>query len=111
MYQRISARCLVAILLVTFPPMLFADSPQTQPKGQEHQNSDKLSVTDGQVTVNGEALKYKATAGPLVIKDEAGKAKAQMFFVAYEKQPADHAAHPPLTFVFNCGPGAAPVWR
>ncbi|MDB5355895.1 MAG: Peptidase serine carboxypeptidase [Phycisphaerales bacterium] len=110
MHQSISARCLVAILLIAFPRVLLADPPQTQPKPQEHQAAEKLSVTEGQVIVNGEALKYKATAGPLVIKDEAGKAKAQMFFVAYEKQPADDAAHRPITFVFNGGPGAAAVW-
>jgi carboxypeptidase C (cathepsin A) len=110
MHPGISPRFLVMMLLIAFPHVLLADSPQTQPKPQEHQTSDKLSVTEGQVTVNGEALKYKATAGPLVIKDEAGKAKAQMFFIAYEKQPADEAARRPITFVFNGGPGAAAVW-
>lgn len=73
--------------------------------------ADKLSVTDHQITVHGEVLKYKATAGTLAIKDESGKPKADMFFVAYEKQPAaEDPSTRPITFVFNGGPGAAAVW-
>lgn len=81
-------------------------------KGAQDKNTgDKLSVTEGQVTVHGELLKYRATAGTLALKDESGKPKADMFFVAYEKQPfAEDAARRPVTFVFNGGPGAAAVW-
>jgi carboxypeptidase C (cathepsin A) len=73
--------------------------------------SDKLSVTEGRIAVHGQELKYKATAGTLAIKDESGKPKADMFFVAYEKQPSsDDPGRRPITFVFNGGPGAASVW-
>jgi carboxypeptidase C (cathepsin A) len=75
---------------------------------------DKLSVTDGEVTIGGQAIKYRATAGTYQLKDDAGKAKADLFFVAYEKTPrpesADDVAKRPVTFVFNGGPGAASVW-
>ncbi|MDB5302609.1 MAG: hypothetical protein JWM97_158, partial [Phycisphaerales bacterium] len=53
MLTRFAVRCLFAILLLGLPRMLLAESPQTQPKPQEHQAADKLSVTEGQVTVNG----------------------------------------------------------
>jgi carboxypeptidase C (cathepsin A) len=75
---------------------------------------DKLSVTDGEVTIGGQAIKYRATAGTYQLKDDAGKPKADLFFVAYEKSPrpesADDAAKRPVTFGFNGGPGAASVW-
>lgn len=84
--------------------------PTTQPS-TEKSPGDKLSTTEHEITVHGEALTYNATAGTLAIKDEAGKAKADMFFVAYEKQPAaSDPATRPITFVFNGGPGAAAVW-
>src|SRR5689334_17797075 len=57
------------------------------PPGVQQHPTDKLSVTDGQVTVDGQPLKYKATAGTLVMKDESDKPRASFFFVAYEKQP------------------------
>ena len=88
--------------------------PSTQEAAQGTQGeaaADRLSVTDHEVTVHGQVLKYKATAGTLVMKDESDKPKANIFFVAYEKQPAsEDRSQRPITFVFNGGPGAAAVW-
>ena len=72
---------------------------------------DKLSVSEHEITINGQPLKYRATAGRIDVHDDADKPKADFFFVAYEKLPADEdAAKRPITFVFNGGPGAASVW-
>jgi len=43
------------------------------------------------------------------MKDEAGKAKANIFFVSYDTQATDLTSRP-LTFLFNGGPGAASIW-
>ncbi|HET6252292.1 MAG TPA: hypothetical protein VFE47_31690 [Tepidisphaeraceae bacterium] len=87
---------------------LRADGPPDQ--GKHEAAPAHISTTDGQIEIDGQPLKYKASAGHIELKDESGKSKAEMFFVAYEKQPADDAAHRPITFVFNGGPGAAAVW-
>lgn len=89
---------------------------------KEASKDDRLSVTRQALTVNGRTLNYTATAGTLSQKDEAGKAKADIFFVAYTldgdgdargdrdaRAPAPPATRP-VTFVFNGGPGAASVW-
>ncbi|HZL34334.1 MAG TPA: hypothetical protein VFC78_03425 [Tepidisphaeraceae bacterium] len=89
----------------THPP-----KPQTQQSPAEPKGEDKLSVTEGQIAIGAETLKYKATAGKLVLRDEAKKPKAEIFFVAYEKTPAEEPAARPITFIFNGGPGAAAVW-
>jgi carboxypeptidase C (cathepsin A) len=114
-----------ALFLLSCPALASAQAPtppapSTQPvekqgppkPGEQPTGGDKLSVTEHQVTLRGGvALKYKATAGTIQMKDEAGKAKADVFFVAYEKQPAaENPATRPITFVFNGGPGAAAVW-
>lgn len=96
---------------------------EKEDKEHEKQTGDELKTTDHSVTIGGERIDYTATAGTLVQRDEAGNAKADMFFVAYVKkpssQPADTqpASQPdqsattrPVTFVFNGGPGAASVW-
>jgi carboxypeptidase C (cathepsin A) len=70
----------------------------------------KVSVTAQQITLNGKSLAYTATAGDLIIKDESGKPRADMFFVAYRLDPAGDPATRPITFLFNGGPGAAAVW-
>ena len=93
------------------PQATTQDAPQKPDGEKEKPSADKLSVTEGQLALHGQTLKYKATAGTLSLKDESGKPKADMFFVAYEKQPAaEDAAQRPVTFVFNGGPGAAAVW-
>jgi carboxypeptidase C (cathepsin A) len=69
----------------------------------------KLSITQHQTTLGDEIFKYRATAGTLTMKDESGKAKANMFFVAYDTQAKDLTTRP-ITFLFNGGPGAAAIW-
>jgi len=48
------------------------------------------------------------TAGYLPMKDEEGKLKANIFFVAYTKEGS--GARRPITFTFNGGPGSSSVW-
>ena len=67
------------------------------------------SVTHHQITVEGKALKYTATAGRFPIKRGDGKIEAEMFYVAYTMDGQD-AAKRPLTFAFNGGPGSASIW-
>jgi len=88
------------------------EHPATQPESRPniHGEHERQSVTEGQVqTVDG-LLRYKATAAHLALKDDAGKTKAEIFYVAYVKQPGDELDRRPITFVFNGGPGAAAVW-
>jgi carboxypeptidase C (cathepsin A) len=66
-------------------------------------------VTHHQITVDGKALRYTATAGRLPIKRGDGKIEAEMFYVAYTLDGQD-AAKRPLTFAFNGGPGSASIW-
>jgi len=67
------------------------------------------SVTHHQITVDGKALKYTATAGRLPIKRGDGKIEAEMFYVAYTVDGQELAKRP-LTFAFNGGPGSASIW-
>jgi carboxypeptidase C (cathepsin A) len=67
------------------------------------------SVTHHEVTVNGHALRYTATAGRMPIKNGEGVTEALMFFVAYTVDGSE-AAKRPLTFSYNGGPGSASLW-
>ena len=97
------------------PPLQPASKP-TEPTSRESKaaahGDDKLSVTHHELKVAGQTLKYEATAGTMLMKDEAGKARANFFFVAYRKESGENfdVAKRPITFVFNGGPGAASVW-
>src|SRR5436190_16923391 len=96
------------------PPAAAAPSAATQPKEPAKEQpkpvAEKLSVTDHEMKIGDQTLKYRATAGTMPLKDEAGKARANFFFVAYEKSNAGDLDKRPITFVFNGGPGAAAIW-
>lgn len=66
-------------------------------------------VTHHQITVGGRVIAYTATAGYMPMRDEAGRLKANIFYVAYERDGQDRQTRP-ITFAFNGGPGAASVW-
>lgn len=75
---------------------------------------DNLSVTHHSVTINGEEIRYTATTGTLVLKEEVDKegekAKASVFFIAYTRDDVDDMSDRPITFSFNGGPGSSSVW-
>jgi len=72
---------------------------------------DELSETTNTVTIHGETVKYRATAGTLVMKDEEDKPHVKFFFIAYTRLDGEtNAAKRPITFSFNGGPGSSSVW-
>jgi carboxypeptidase C (cathepsin A) len=53
-------------------------------------------------------LRYSATAGTVTLRGDHDKPTAEIFYVAYAKDPEDSSR--PVTFVFNGGPGAASAY-
>ncbi|GAB4360584.1 MAG: peptidase S10 [Bryobacter sp.] len=66
-------------------------------------------VTAHEITLNGKKLAYKAEAGMLPVKNNAGEAEAGIFYVAYTVEGTP-ASERPLCFAFNGGPGAGSLW-
>ena len=106
--KNFAAIVLSLVLSVNFT--LAADALPADQHKHDPEPLDHISTTEGQIEVNGQPLKYKATAGHMILKDDADKPKAEMFYVSYEKQPPEDPMRRPITFVFNGGPGAAAVW-
>src|SRR5258707_7354343 len=67
------------------------------------------AVTHHQITVDGKALRYTATAGRLPIKTEGGATEAMLFFTAYTLE-GETGRLRPVTFAFNGGPGTGTAW-
>jgi carboxypeptidase C (cathepsin A) len=68
------------------------------------------SVTDGAILIGGQKVEYTATAGTLPAMDKTGKAKANIFYVAYTKKTGESLAKRRLTFCFNGGPGTSSAY-
>ena len=93
------------------------------------------SITEGTVTVGGQAIAYKAVAGTLTVgatnsqdamigldgkflpdsgikpaeKPEDAPATARIFYAAYFKKGAP-TENRPITFLYNGGPGSSTMW-
>lgn len=68
-----------------------------------------MSTTHHTLQVNGQSIRYTATTGYMELKTEEGKAKANIFYIAYTKD-AGTSEKRPITFSFNGGPGSSSVW-
>ena len=114
-----AALCLGALLILLAPsPIALAD---TAPAKTEQAESTKdaaskepvlrlppAAVTYHTATLDREQVPYSAVAGAIKPRDDDGKPTAEIFYVAYNREPED--ASRPITFVFNGGPGAASAY-
>lgn len=71
---------------------------------------EDLSETQHTVRIGSEEIRYTATAGTILLKDEAGIPKADAFFVAYTRDGVPGGQARPITFAYNGGPGSASIW-
>ena len=96
----------------TPPP---ADASATAPPGPPP--TDDLVSTSHQLGIGRSRLKYTATTGRIVLREEVAHrrrvrrppAAGRVFLTAYTLDGADPATRP-VTFAFNGGPGSSSVW-
>ena len=95
----------------TMPAPASAPEPATSKPGKDDRKNEPKpdSVTAHAITLNGERLGYTATAGTVTLKEEDGKEKANIFFIAYAKEGVSDTSSRPITFCFNGGPGSSSV--
>ncbi len=110
-------------LLIALPaciPVRAQEQPPVPPADRaDHKDADKdkeapvppekPSVTHHEVALGGKSLKYTATAGTLIIRDEEDKPYGSIFYVAYTLDGADPISRP-VSFLYNGGPGSATLW-
>lgn len=70
---------------------------------------DNYKQTQHTGKFGGQTVAYTATAGTLALKSATGKARANVFFVAYTKDGVP-AGSRPIAFAYNGGPGSASVF-
>src|SRR4051812_5262557 len=94
-----------------------ADEAHSDKAGPERPEPvDDLMVTKHEIGTGRDRLRYTATAGRVVLREEVvdeGKfrglrARAQIFSISYVLDDTD--ARRPVTFAFNGGPGSSSAW-
>lgn len=94
------------------PPATGSPAPKEEKKSSTDVsfNPDAAVTSMHEVTVKGQRVPYKATAGTLPVWDEDGKTIAGLFYTYYERSDIKDQTSRPLIFSFNGGPGSASVW-
>lgn len=100
--------------LFVFLWLLFASTcALCQEQEQEQQPaatlSEKLVETEHETTIAGQTVPYQVTTGRLLLRNDDGKPRAAMFFIAYTRRSSP-VSDRPITFCFNGGPGSSSVW-
>jgi carboxypeptidase C (cathepsin A) len=70
---------------------------------------ETTSVTQHSIRLDGRKIDYTATAGNLLLRNNAGQAEASVFYVAYIANTKSTTTRP-ITFLFNGGPGAGSIF-
>jgi carboxypeptidase C (cathepsin A) len=78
-------------------------------KEKSKEPEEKLVQSEHSVTIDGKDIKYKASAGTILLRDEDDKPTASIFYIAYTREDVASSSRP-VTFSFNGGPGSSSVW-
>jgi carboxypeptidase C (cathepsin A) len=92
------------------PPPNEAPASGNAPAAPAPKVEEKVSQTEHSITINGQTVKYTATAGTMLLKKEDGAPTASIFYIAYTKNDVPDVSRRPITFAFNGGPGSSSVW-
>lgn len=71
---------------------------------------DTVVVSESTVTIDGQRIPYRASAGHQPVFDSDGNPIATLFHVFYERTDVRDRTSRPLVISFNGGPGSASVW-
>jgi carboxypeptidase C (cathepsin A) len=109
---------LLAGLIATIALIGFGQPPNREDRAAAETKEEKAapippertSVTHHEITLDGKALRYTATAGTLLVDGDDGKPYGSFFYVAYTEDGVTDETKRPVTFLYNGGPGSASVW-
>lgn len=101
--------CLL-LLALSGGPLLAAAEAEEAPAAETPAEPEARTFTsDHEIQIDGKRIAYTATAGTVLMRDEEGKAIAEMGYTAYVKKGADPSTRP-VMFAWNGGPGSASLW-
>ncbi len=113
-------RWLAALAIILSLSPASAVKAQSQDPGKKESKAEQQAetkkpkertvVTEHTITINGQQIPYKATAGTILLRDAKGHPTASMFYVAYTRSDATDMSARPISFLYNGGPGSSTVW-
>ena len=101
---------MLALPLLTPGALAQAPVPEPAKAKPEPTPEPKSSKTQHEISIDGRTLRYSATAGWLIMKDDKDKPIARFGYTAYTQDGVDDLHRRPITFAYNGGPGSSSIW-
>lgn len=99
-------KCLLLVLACCATPALVWAAP-TKPKPAASSVPIEIAVnTQHSIRIAGVTIKYTATAGTILLRNDKNQPTASVFYIAYTQDGANPDRRP-VTFAYNGGPGSA----
>ncbi len=101
------------LLAVVLPTVAATDTPAAKPAAVAVAlpvPKEEKSITRHRLIIDGKTIRYTATAGNLIVKNNKNEAIGSFFYVAYTEDGVKDLSHRPVTFLFNGGPGSSSIW-
>lgn len=83
-------------------------TPSTPSAAEQHRLPPD-STTRQTIELPGRTLAFTSTAGSIRLFDEKGEPQADIAYTSYQLDGGDRVTRP-VTFFFNCAPGASSAW-
>jgi len=105
----------MSIFVLSFFLFIQVNIP-AQPKPGKSDSSESVIpkavqiVTHHSSVINGSGIKYTATTGTFLLKNENDTAVALIGFTSYTKEGVTDYGKRPITFAYNGGPGSTSMW-
>ena len=100
---------LLLAVVLALPAFSFGVEESDKKKEDKPVPEASTFTSEGEVRIDGQRIKYRATAGTLLMKDDKDEPIALFGYTAYTQQGADPATRP-VMFAWNGGPGSASFW-
>ncbi|MEJ2514277.1 MAG: carboxypeptidase [Gammaproteobacteria bacterium] len=107
--KRLLLAMAVCLALPMATPAQEADAAKAEATNTPAPEAESSS-TRHSVRIGGETVRYTATAGWLILKNEKGEPHARFGYTAYTRDGIPDLARRPVMFAFNGGPGSSSMW-
>ena len=102
---------LAAVACLAASPLYAADEakPAAADKKDTAAPEPVAIKTKHQITIDGQVVKYTATVGWLIMKDDKDEPIARFGYTAYTRDGVGDLAKRPVMFAYNGGPGSSAI--
>jgi carboxypeptidase C (cathepsin A) len=104
------------LIFIFFNVLFIIINISAQPKPGRSDSSESVIpkpvqiATHHSAVINGSGIKYTATTGTFLLKNENDTAVALIGFTSYAKEGVTDYSKRPITFAYNGGPGSSSMW-